>query len=273
MRTAISPLHLLHPRSLGDALRLLRAEGPLVPLAGCTDVYVGLNFGTLDDTRFLDIWHLEGLRGIERREGVLRIGALTTYTDIIASPLVRRHLPMLVSAAREIGAIQIQNRGTIGGNISNGSPAGDTLPVLAVSEALVELRSLDWTRKVPFASFFTGYRKNVMRPDELITAIEIPTVEGVQFFRKVGTRAAQSISKVVIAGVRAAHPRISFGSVAPTVIRVPRTEAALAAGASMPDAQRILQTEIAPIDDIRSTAAYRRRVAANLLADFWAGTD
>ena len=273
MRTAISPLHLLHPRSLREALRLLRAEGPLVPLAGCTDVYVGLNFGTLGDTRFLDIWHLEGLRGIERREGVLRIGALTTYTDIIRSPLVRRHLPMLVSAAREIGAIQIQNRGTIGGNISNGSPAGDTLPVLAASEALVELRSLDWTRKVPFARFFTGYRKNVMRPDELITAIEIPTVEGVQFFRKVGTRAAQSISKVVIAGVRSTHPRISFGSVAPTVIRVPRTEAALASGASMPDAQRILQTEIAPIDDIRSTAAYRRRVAANLLADFWTSTD
>lgn len=272
MRTAISPLHLLHPRSLGDALRMLRAEGPLVPLAGCTDVYVGLNFGTLGDTRFLDIWHLDGLRGIERHQGVLRIGALTTFTDIIASPLVGRHLPMLVAAAREIGAIQIQNRGTIGGNIANGSPAGDTLPVLAASEALVELRSVDRTRQVPFTSFYTGYRESVMRPDELITAIEIPRVEGTQFFRKVGTRAAQSISKVVIAGVRAAHPRVSFGSVAPTVIRVPRTEAALASGASIPEAQQILQIEIAPIDDIRSTSAYRRRVAANLLADFWART-
>jgi xanthine dehydrogenase small subunit len=269
VRTAISPLHLRHPRSLRDALRMLRAEGPLVPLAGCTDVYVGLNFGTLGDTRFMDIWHLEGLRGIERRDGVLRIGALTTYTDIIASPLVRRHLPMLIAASREIGAIQIQNRGTLGGNVANGSPAGDTLPVLAAAEALVELRNLDSTRKVPFAGFYTGYRKTVMRPDELITAIEIPRVEGVQYFRKVGTRAAQSISKVVIAGVRTAHPRISFGSVAPTVIRVPRTEAALASGAAMTDAQRILQTEIAPIDDNRSTAAYRRRVAANLLAEFW----
>lgn len=269
MRTVISPLHLLHPQSLGDALRKLRSDGPLVPLAGCTDVYVGLNFGTLGDARFLDIWHLDELRGIERRAGVLRIGALTTYTDLIASRLVRRHLPMLVAAAREIGAIQIQNRGTIGGNISNGSPAGDTLPVLAAADALVELRSVGGIRKVPFGAFYTGYRKSVRRPDELITAIEIPTVEGVQYFRKVGTRAAQSISKVVIAGVRAAAPRVSFGSVAPTVIRVPRTEAALASGAPLAEAQRILQTEIAPIDDIRSTSAYRRRVAANLLADFW----
>jgi len=272
MRTAISPLHLLHPRSLSDALRMLRAEGPLVPLAGCTDVYVGLNFGTITDARFLDIWHLEELRGIERHDGVLRIGALTTYSDVIASRLVNRHLPMLVAAAREIGAIQIQNRGTIGGNIANGSPAGDTLPVLAAADALVELQSVDWTRKVPFAGFFTGYRKSVMRSDELITAIEIPTAEGAQYFRKVGTRAAQSISKVVMAGIRAAHPRVSFGSLAPVVIRVPRTEAALAAGESMAEAQRILQTEIAPIDDIRSTAAYRRRVAANLLADFWETT-
>jgi len=272
MRTAISPLHFRQPRSLRDALRLLRAEGPLVPLAGCTDVYVGLNFGSLADTCFLNLWHLDELRGIERRGGVLRIGALTTYTDIIASPLVGRHLPMLVSAAREIGAIQIQNRGTIGGNISNGSPAGDALPVLAAAEALVELRSLDEIRKVTFTSFYTGYRKTVMRPDELITAIEIPRVEGVQFFRKVGTRAAQSISKVVIAGIRAAHPCISFGSVAPTVIRVPRTEAALESGASVPEATRILQTEISPIDDLRSTSAYRRLVAANLLADFWETT-
>ena len=251
---------------------MLRAEGPLVPLAGCTDVYVGLNFGTLGDTRFMDIWHLDGLRGIERSDGILRIGALATYTDLISSPLVRRHLPMLVAAAREIGAIQIQNRGTIGGNIANASPAGDTLPVLAAAGALVELQSVEWTRKVPFTSFYTGYRKSVMRPDELITAIEIPKIDGVQYFRKVGTRAAQSISKVVIAGVRADQPRISFGSVAPTVIRVPRTEAALASGAPIAEAQRILQTEIAPIDDIRSTVAYRRRVAANLLAEFWETT-
>ena len=272
MRTAISPLALRQPRSLRDALRMLRDEGPLTPLAGCTDVYVGLNFGTLRDQRFLNIWGLDDLRGIDVRKDLLRIGALTTYTEIIRSPLVRRRLPMLVAASREIGAVQIQNRGTLGGNIANGSPAGDTLPVLAAAEALVELRSIDWTRKVPFVDFYTGYRASVRRPDELIIAVEFPRVEGAQWFRKVGTRAAQSISKVVMAGVRSAHPRIAFGSVAPTVVRVRRTEAALAAGATLTEAQRILQEEISPIDDIRSTASYRRHVAANLLAQFWTDT-
>ena len=175
---------------------------------------------------------------------------------------------MLAAAAREIGAVQIQNRGTLGGNIANGSPAGDTLPVLAAAEALVELRSVDGVRTVPFTEFYTGYRASVRRPDELITAVEFPAVEGAQWFRKVGTRAAQSISKVVMAGVRADRPRIALGSVAPTVVRVPRTEEALAAGASIAEAQAMLQEEISPIDDIRSTAAYRRRVAGNLLAQF-----
>ena len=271
MRTAISPLALIQPRSLDDALRLLRDQGPLTPLAGCTDVLVGLNFGALQDRRFLNLWHLDDLRGIGRRKGVVRIGALTTYTELIGSAIVRRHLPMLVAAAREVGAVQIQNRGTLGGNIANGSPAGDTLPVLAVAEALVELRSIDWTRKVPFVDFYTGYRASVRRPDEIITAVEFPRVEGAQWFRKVGTRAAQSISKVVMAGVRSEHPRIAFGSVAPTVVRVRRTENALASGATLAEAQRILQEEISPIDDIRSTASYRREVAARLLAQFWGG--
>jgi xanthine dehydrogenase small subunit len=272
MRTAVSPLALLQPRSLPDALRLLRDRGPLTPLAGCTDVYVGLNLGTLGDRRFVNIWPLDELRGIERRRDVIRIGALTTYTELIGSVIVRRHLPMLVAAAREIGAVQIQNRGTLGGNIANGSPAGDTLPVLAAAGAFVELRSADGVRKVPFTEFYTGYRASVRRADELITAVEFRPVEGAQWFRKVGTRAAQSISKVVVAGVRARCPRIAFGSVAPTVVRVPRTEQALAEGASISEAGAILQQEIAPIDDIRSTAAYRRGVAANLLRQFWDAT-
>jgi CO/xanthine dehydrogenase FAD-binding subunit len=263
---------MLRPRSLRDALRMLREDGPLTPMAGCTDLYVGLNFGTLADRRFLNIWGLDVLRGVAVRGDTLRIGALTTYAEIIRSPDVRRRLPMLAAASREIGAVQIQNRGTIGGNIANGSPAGDTLPVLAAAEALVELQGLGWTRKVPFTAFYTGYRASVRRPDELITAIEVPPVGGGQWFRKVGTRAAQSISKVVMAGVRAEHPRIAFGSVAPTVVRVRRTEDALASGAAIAEAQGILQEEISPIDDIRSTAAYRRDVAARLLAQFWAKT-
>ena len=283
---------LLQPRSLTDALKMLRDEGPLVPMAGCTDLYVSLNFGTLKDTRFLNLWGLDGLRQIEVRGDVLAIGALATHTDLIRSPLVRKRIPMLAAAAREVGGVQIQNRGTLGGNVANASPAGDTLPVLAAAEALVVLRSAGETRRVPFTSFYTGYRESVRRAGELIVGFEIPTIRGAQWFRKVGTRAAQAISKVVIAGVASStlrgpqgRPergpratgsgqadglvRIALGSVAPTVVRARRTEAALAGGATIEDAQRILADEIAPIDDIRSTAEYRRRVAANLLARFW----
>jgi xanthine dehydrogenase small subunit len=272
MKTAVSPLAMLTPRSLTEALRMLRDEPPLTPLAGCTDVYVSLNFGTVRARRFINIWPLDDLRGISVRGGVLRIGALTTHADLIRSATVRARVPMLAAAAREIGAAQIQARGTIGGNIANGSPAGDTLPVLAAAEALVELRSADWVRKVPFVDFYTGYRQSVMKPGELITAVEMPKVAGVQWFRKVGTRAAQSISKVVIAGVRTDAPRLAFGSVAPTVVRARRAEAALAGGASIEVAARLLQDDISPIDDIRSTAAYRRTVAANVLRQFWVET-
>lgn len=268
MRSTISNRTLLQPKSIAHALRLLRDEGPLVPLAGCTDLYVGLNFGTVTEKRFLDLWPLDDLRSIRVRGGVLAIGALTTYTEILKSALVRQWMPMLAAAAREIGGPQIQNRGTLGGNVANGSPAGDTLPVLAVADATVVLASAGRERRVPFDSFYSGYRRTVMQADEIITAIEIPRVRGRQWFRKVGTRAAQSISKVVMAAVVSKQdgPRIALGSVAPTVVRLRRTETALASGASLEEAQRTLQTEIAPIDDSRSTAEYRRRVAANLLA-------
>jgi xanthine dehydrogenase small subunit len=282
MQSIISHRSLLQPKSLRDALNMLRDSGALVPMAGCTDLYVALNFGTLKDTQFLNLWRLDALRTIELRGDALSIGALATHTDLIRSPLVRKRLPMLAAAAREVGGVQIQNRGTIGGNVANASPAGDTLPVLAAAEAFVVLQSASETRRVPFTAFYTGYRQTVRRPDELIVAFEIPVVRGRQWFRKVGTRAAQAISKVVIAGVVpstvSGKPRstsagqadgavrIALGSVAPTVVRATRTEAALAAGASVEEAQRTLVEEIAPIDDIRSTASYRRRVAANLLA-------
>jgi len=272
MATALSRLTLLQPRSLAEALRLLRENGPLVPLAGCTDLYVGLHFGTVHEPRFLDLQGLRTLRGIRLRGETLVIGALATYSELISSPLVRRRLPILAEASRWVGSPQIQNRGTLGGNVANASPAGDTLPVLAVAEATVVLRSSGGERRVPFNAFYTAYRQTVMRPDELIVAIEVPPVEGRQWFRKVGTRAAQAISKVVMAAVRAPHPRIALGSVAPTVIRVPRTEAVLAGGGSLTEAQAVLFDEIQPIDDLRSTAAYRRRVSANLLAQFWSDT-
>jgi xanthine dehydrogenase small subunit len=274
MRVAISSLELLEPRSLDEAFRMMHEQAPVVPLAGGTDVYVDLNAGRLPGQRYLDLSRLDALRGIALDGDVLRIGALVTYTQMIQSGLVTERLPILASAAREVGGIQIQNRGTLGGNIANGSPAGDTLPVLAVADATVVLGSAGGTRRVSFTSFYTGYRASVRAPEELIVAVELPaSVPGAkQWFRKVGTRAAQAISKIVMAGVRAATPRIAIGSVAPTVVRLPRTEAHLAAGGSLEEAGRILADEIRPIDDLRSTASYRRQVSINLLGQFWRET-
>jgi xanthine dehydrogenase small subunit len=269
MRTAVSPLSLLRPRTLRDALTMLRDEGPLSPLAGCTDVYVGLQFGTLAEKRFIDLWPLRELRGIADDRGTVRIGALTTYTDLIHSTLVRRRVPMLVAASREIGGRQIQNRGTLGGNVANASPAGDSLPVLAVADATIVLVSAEGERRVPLASFYTGYRTSVRRPDEIIMAIEVPRIEGRQYWRKVGTRRAQAISKVMCAAVRGPEVRVALGSVGPTVLRLRRTERVLTAGSPLKQAQAVLRGEIAPIDDLRSTADYRREVSLNLLADFW----
>lgn len=273
MRTAISSFALKRPRNLSQALAMMRDEGPLTPLAGCTDVYVNLQFGTARETRYIDLWPLEELRGISADKHTLRIGGLNTYSEIIASSLVRKRLPMLVAAAREIGGKQIQNRGTLAGNIANASPAGDSLPVLAAADATIVLVSADGERRVPLTSFYTGYRKSVRREDELILAIDIPRIVGKQWWRKVGTRRAQAISKVMMAGVRGTNVRLAVGSVAPTVLRLRKTEQALSSGASLTDAVRVLSEEITPIDDIRSTAEYRRRVTANLLTAFWLGEE
>ena len=269
MPVDVNALALERPRSLKHALSMLAGDPRLVPIAGCTDVYVGLHFGTLPDRRFIDLWNLKELRGISVERDVLRIGALTTYTEIIQSKPVQQRLPMLVAASREVGGAQIQNRGTLGGNVANASPAGDTLPVLAAANARIVLRSEHATRTVTFDSYYTGYRKSVRQPNELIVAIEIPRVDGRQWWRKVGTRRAQAISKIMIAAVRGKHIRIAFGSVASTVMLARKTAAVLEIGGSIADAQAALATEIAPIDDIRSTGAYRLQVAKNLLEQFW----
>ena len=265
-------LALERPRSLKQALAMLADDASLTPMAGCTDVFVALHFGSQRGRRFLDLWPLDELRGIELSNGVLRIGALTSYTEIIRSRLVQRRVPMLVASAKEVGGAQIQNRGTLGGNIANASPAGDALPVLAAANAQIVLRSARGTRTVPFDSFYTGYRTSVRAADELITAIEIPPIDGQQWWRKVGTRRAQAISKVMIAGVRGSHVRIAFGSVGPTVVLARRAADVLARGGSLDAAVQALHSEITPIDDVRSTGEYRAAVAANLLTEFWTRT-
>ena len=272
MPASVESLTLARPRSLKAALAMLAGDPRLTPIAGCTDVYVGLHFATLKERRFIDLWTLDELRGITAHGDVLRVGALTTYAELIASKVINTRLPMLVAAAREVGGAQIQNRGTLGGNIANASPAGDTLPVLAAVNARIVLRSARGERRVPFESFYTGYRTSVRNPDELITAIEFPGVRGSQWWRKVGTRRAQAISKIMIAGVRGPEVRVAFGSVGPTVVLAKKAAMILQQGGAVADAQAALLTEIAPIDDIRSTREYRSRVAANLLAEFWKAT-
>lgn len=269
MRIGLTELNLRSASTLEDALKILRDE-PRRPVAGATDVYVALNFGSTNDRQFLDIWALDELRGISVSGDSVIVGALATYTDLIRSREIQSRLPMLADASQLVGGAQIQNRGTIGGNIANASPAGDSLPVLFVAEAIVVARSLDAERRIPITEFYTGYRKSVLRPDELLVSVEIPSVKGQQAFRKVGTRAAQAISKVAFAGVRGpGGPKLSYGSVGPTVVRVPKTEYALASGVGIDEAANVLATEIKPIDDVRSTGEYRLRVAANLLRWFW----
>ena len=201
MKTSTAPVHT--PRDLDHALELRAAHPEAMPLAGCTDVMVFIEAGAIDPPAFLDLWGLGALRGVHAEEDTLWIGALTTYTEMIESDLIEVWAPALVEAARTCGAKQIQNRGTIGGSIANGSPAGDSLPVLLVIDAEVELASAArGRRRVPMSSLYTGYRTLAMKPDELITRVAIPRPHDhdVTHYRKVGTRLAQAISKVVLGG-------------------------------------------------------------------------
>ena len=221
---------------------------------------VMLHAGTLQPAprAVLDLWSLPELKGIRRIDAMLEIGAAESYTRIIGSRDAREHVPALVAAARTIGAAQIQNRGTLGGNLANASPAGDTLPVLLAHDAVV----VTDRRPIPIDAFFTGYRKTALLADELITAVRLPVDRQVAF-RKVGTRAAQAISKVVMA-VSREPARIAIGSVAEIPLRARRAEAALARG-DIDGAIAAVADDIRPIDDVRSTADYRRTVTQNVL--------
>jgi carbon-monoxide dehydrogenase medium subunit len=225
----------------------------------------------------LDLSRIDALRGIALEQGALVLGARTTYTEIRRSALVREHLPVLVECAATIGAAQIQNRATLGGNVANASPAGDTLPILLATDATVLVGGQRGEREVTASTFFTGYRQTALAPDELILQVRFPLPKGRQVrFRKVGTRRAQAISKVVMAlawrdvgGEGWSDVRLALGSVAPTPVRAAATEAVLEGAHPTPEvadhAAEALANELAPIDDVRSTADYRRTVSARVL--------
>jgi CO/xanthine dehydrogenase FAD-binding subunit len=269
------------PRSLSDTLELLAREpGVWRAFAGGTDLMVLLEFGLLKHKNFLSIRHLRELKGIEVTREHVALGALTSYTEIQRHETLRDEFPLLSAAARETGGIAIQNRGTLGGNIVNASPAADSPPALLVYDAELELVSTRGTRRLPYHQFHTGYKQMNMQPDELLARIRLPraTAELKTYYRKVGTRKAQAISKICFAtgarmrDGRMSDVRIALGSVAPTVVRCTRTEDLLRDQApdeaTIKAACAMLAQEIVPIDDMRSTAQYRLRVASNLLANF-----
>ena len=281
MRGYIPDYQLTTPASLADALAMLANEpGVWKPFAGGTDLMVLLEAGRLQHQNYINLWTLDELRDIEVTESHVTLGALTTYTEIQSHPILVAGFPMLCQAASETGGLAIQNRGTLGGNIVNASPAADSPPALLAYDAEIELTSTRGARWTTYHGFHTGYKEMKMDPDELLTRIRLPQQNPncLHYYRKVGTRKAQAISKVCIAAIghkedeRIGDVRIAFGSVAPIVIRCVSTEAAIR-GKSFGDstiklAQESLVKEIAPIDDIRSTSAYRLRVATNLLVDF-----
>jgi CO/xanthine dehydrogenase FAD-binding subunit len=292
MRAYLPAYELKSPKDLGEALACLSKEpGQWKPFAGGTDLMVLLEAGKLAHRRFVNIWRLQELRSFEESRAHVTLGALTTYTEVQHSETLQREFPLLCRAAAETGSVATQNRGTLGGNIANASPAADSPPALLVYDAELELVSARGARWVPYAQFHRGYKQMDLAPDELITRIRMPRLADVapgfspaslgwqQYYHKVGTRSAQAISKVCFAGAaridnsRITDVRIALGSVAPTVVRCMKTEEFLRTTgvltpAAVQRAQELLAGEIAPIDDFRSTAKYRRRVAQNLLAEF-----
>jgi CO/xanthine dehydrogenase FAD-binding subunit len=281
VRAYLPSYELKVPRDLGEALGWMEREpGSWKPFAGGTDLMVLLEAGKLPHRNFFSIWKLNELRGIEATKEHVTIGALTTYTDVRRSEILAREFPLLCHAAAETGGITTQNRGTLGGNIANASPAADSPPALLVYDAELELISASGARWAAYADFHKGYKQMEMRGDELIRRIRMPRAmsDWKHYYRKVGTRRAQAISKICFAGAarmeygRIAEARIALGSVAPTVVRAGDTENLLRGEKPTPAilaaAQEALGREIAPIDDMRSIAKYRRRVAQNLLAEF-----
>ena len=281
MRSYLPSFNLTAPASLKDVLAVLASSGGRVrPFAGGTDLMVLLESGKLAEGDYVGLWHLAELRGIEDRGESLVLGALTTYTDVLRHPIIRSSFPLLCRAAEETGGVATQNRGTIGGNIANASPAADTPPGLLVYDAELEIASSRGTRRVAYDRFHTGYKKMDLADDELIVRVHLPkrATDWRQYYRKVGTRRAQAISKVCLAMAadigadgRVTDIRMALGSVAPRVIRARGAEDALrgrrADAAAVAAAQEALARDISPIDDIRSTARYRLRVAQGLLAE------
>ena len=285
MRGDARTMTVLSPRSAAEAVRLFAKNPGALPLAGGTDLMVGWNMGLLNGRTVVDLARVGEWKKIKAAKGSVLIGSMVTHSDIQKHPVVRSRFPLMVEACATVGAAQIQNRGTLGGNIANASPAGDTFPPLAVYDARVHCVGPAGRRVVSIHQIFAGVKKTSLKPGELIEAIELPfpvKPPTRAVFRKVGTRAAQSISKTMFAGLLWLRPdgtvadvRLAFGSLAPTVKRLRAAEAFLSGkrldAPVVARAGDLLASDVSPIDDIRSTRVYRAAVSRNLLMRFLEG--
>jgi len=284
MRGAAETMTVLRPKSAAEAVKLYAAQPDAMALAGGSDVMVLWNLGLLNGRAVLDLSRVAEWRKIKVSKTSVVIGALATHTQLQKHPAIQKHFPLLVSACATIGAAQIQNRGTLGGNIANASPAGDTFAPLLVYEAVVHLVSSRGKRELPISEVFKGVKKTTLGPGELIAAVELPFIKMPtrRVFRKVGTRLAQAISKTVAAGsLRLGRGgvvedfRFALGSMAPTARRLTQAEAVVVGKKLSPalvdEACRLLDRDVSHIDDIRSTREYRLAVSRNILRRFLEG--
>jgi CO/xanthine dehydrogenase FAD-binding subunit len=281
MRSDVTKYELIAPTSLDAVLQIL-ADSPdhYTPIAGGTELMVGLGAGRLESKKLISLWNLEELRFIEVTPDALTIGAGATFTDIRKHPVIAGEFSVLAQAASWTGSIANQNRGTLGGNIVNASPAADSPPVLLAYDAEVTLISTRGSRTLPYNDFHLAYKETALEPDELLHSITLSrNLRGYKtYIRKVGTRNAQAISKVAIAALarvsdgRIDDIRIGAASLREYPTRLSATEQSLTGKVISPEviaaARAVVLTEARPIDDIRSTAKYRATVAANLIEEF-----
>jgi len=272
-------MNVMLPGSVPEALDMLARDAALVPIAGGTDLLVHWPVrADAHEPTYVDLSRLDSLKPLRWTEDELILGGLTTYWDVILDARARAELPLLVDAARQVGAIQIQARGTWAGNIVNASPAADGVPVLMAYDAVVVLESRSGREEVPLDRFYAGYKQMKRRPDQLVVGIRIPRRRYTyQVFEKIGGRRAQAIAKVGIAISRSgAGWRVVAASVAPTIRRCPAVERLLETATPIASPEALLPAiaqDVAPIDDMRSSADYRTRVMARVLyhdlRDFW----
>ena len=256
----------LVPRSLDEALAARAAHPEAIPVAGGTDLWVEVNAGRVEPRTLLDLSHIEELRAWERRNGTVFVGAGTTFATVIRELTAFRPL---VEAARSVASPQIRNRATIGGNLATASPAGDSIPVLVAYGADVLLAASRARRRIPLEEFLAGPKRTCLAPDELIVGVEWHHLPGPGSFRKVGRRNAMAIavaSACLQLDEERHEVRLALGSVGPTVFRARRAERLAAAldwklrTEALVEFGRLAAAEAEPIDDLRGSAAYRRRV-------------